>query len=422
LLRRDADRLDNGGIELGVLKNFIRGTSVTLIAGGISSVIAAIYLVLAIRSLSTAEFGVASVLVSFGGLLGGTLNFGDTLQQVRRIAGLSPDEGRRVLAKNILTRSAIAVIVVILGCAVAVLGVGSLAIVTAILGAAFFVNSGSQVFLLGNQKFASAALIPIFEKTLTLGLTFTSFAFGTFSVETLPIAQASSLVVTAVIAVLVSRVPKFHWAARPSFRELTQFWRGSTSLGISSLAPTLMQLDVPIVNGLAGSHQAALFAVGSRLVSPLSLVGNALSTVLLPVFSGRELLRPGRKTLLMLTTTVLGVLTVLVVLVLSAVWWVPLLFGDSYVGAVIPVQFYIVSVAAGLFARPAATILQAQGSDKLVAIAVSTQILSALAILAVGSQIAGAAGAALGLSSTNLVLAVYLWIIIVRKLGKEGQV
>jgi len=397
------------------------GLVVTIAAGTGASLVSAAYIVVAIRSLEPSDWAISAVLLNSGILIGSVLNFGSSLYQVRLMSTMPDAAAKLEFRSQMGTRVAIAVVVVALAALASAFLQSPFIMSTVGVGVGYLVSLGAYTYLLSRKRFLAVGLLSISEKVLTLTGLAAIAPTGNVNVFTIPTLQTSSLAIIAIIAFVMSRTPRPRAVWRVSRRDVGAFWLSSRHFGLASLGPSLLQLDVPIVTLMSNAFQAAMFSVGSKLVAPLGVLGNSIATVILPYASSGRITMPGKPILWKLWIAVAGALALLGTVAGTAQLWVPIAFGQEYSQAVHPVQLYVIAVSLGLFARPAATILQAQGAERFVSRAILIQILGALLIIAAGAYFWGATGAALGLCSTNAVLTVVLWVRLVHLLRGAGD-
>lgn len=186
-------------------------------------------------------------------------------------------------------------------------------------------------------------------------------------------------------------------------------WRGSLHFGIASVAPSFLLLDTVLVAYVCGASEAGAYAVGSRLLAPLSFISTTLAQTLMPVLAvrgpgGRISWPSPRRTLLIICTALCVVSILLTVAPSIAVR----ALGSEYEAAAWPIRFFILNAAAVLVTRTLATALQAWRYELLVSVLVSTNVMIALLGVLLGACVGGAGAAAAGVFSANILLAVAL--------------
>jgi len=371
-----------------------------------ASALGSVSILLAIAVLEPSIWGASAAILGVGQFLGAALSFGSQVERIRRYSRLNEPEllaAARVdsIARLMVTTCACTVSLV----TALVAPTASLVLLTA---AGVFASLGATNHLIALRRYASAGALHVTEK-LTALVFVGAFAWsGTM--------DSFSLAQSVALSGLIVGLASLAWLrpTRRSLREgvrseaLLRIWSKSLYLGIASLAPSALLLDVGLVVAVAGASDAGLFAVATKLTAPLSIAASAIVAVLLPhlaASSVRSIPRPGKRGLVALSGMLLG----LTVVFLAASWWVPTFFGAEYEGAIWPVRFYVLNVVVILGTRALATVLQAWDDDRFVSLVIACQVIVALVGIAVGALAAGAFGASLAVLATNLVLAGLLW-------------
>ena len=177
-----------------------------------------------------------------------------------------------------------------------------------------------------------------------------------------------------------------------SFRLRYADFNGHRSFAMSAVFSDLQLADTAIIAGTAGSYTAGLFAVPARLSGPLGIIPTAMARVLLTAATAanadtRLIMRrlPRLVPVLLLTYAVIG----------TAAWYVVVpIFGDSYKAARTATVVVCISTGLAAYNQLAATVLQAQRAERLVAFVVSFAMVLQLIGLAVVPHFFGVSGAA----------------------------
>ena len=223
----------------------------------------------------------------------------------------------------------------------------------------------------------------------------------------LPVGMASGALVFAVIALSASRASRRprvgspHVAAPEVARRCVHFL--TTSLG-----GQVQNLDVAVVSVVAGSVQAGLYGIPSRLTNPLVLVVASFCTVLFPRLSRQPSASGLRSTL---ATIRWGTGLAAVAAGLGVVFAGPLLrwtVGPGYSGAVGATRLILVAVTVLTATMPLATVLQAFDRERSVARVIAVSSLVGLPVTALGAAAEGATGAATGWLAGQLLVLVLL--------------
>jgi len=177
----------------------------------------------------------------------------------------------------------------------------------------------------------------------------------------------------------------------------------------TSVATQARNFDTVLTAAFAGVSEAGFYAAASRLTGPLRLFATSLATVLLPAAARQKAsdARQLRKVIFMVT---LASAAVYGVLALCSPFAVPIVLGEAYTGATLPIM---ISLGGLVFASATAlldSVLQGLGRERLAAHASVTMTVVSLLGIAIGASLFGAVGAVCASSLGYLIQAVWLWI------------
>lgn len=181
-------------------------------------------------------------------------------------------------------------------------------------------------------------------------------------------------------------------AAAALIRTARPFWADSVMAQIRSL-------DALIVTAVAAPIQAGYYGAISRSVSPLRMVGTSLASVMLPaaVKSGRSDKRRMRRILLALFA---GLAVLYALLGITAGWWVILLLGQDYAGAVPGFRLLLAGLALDGVSSVIGAVMLGSRLESVVAWSVTIASLLGLVLVAGGGLLHGSTGAAAGLAAS----------------------
>lgn len=179
--------------------------------------------------------------------------------------------------------------------------------------------------------------------------------------------------------------------------------RASWPYWLNSVATQARNLDSTITAAVAGAAQGGLFSVASRLTSPLRILPTTLSSVLLPNAARAGNSRTQLITLLKLASAaLLGTSLIYLSIFLASPWAIPKLLGADYERSVDAIQVVVAGLPFAALISLLSSILQARGRKHFVAVTASASIAICLLLVAGGSAIWGATGAAFALSITYI--------------------
>jgi O-antigen/teichoic acid export membrane protein len=187
-----------------------------------------------------------------------------------------------------------------------------------------------------------------------------------------------------------------------SSHSMTELVGRSYPYWINSVSSQIQNLDVALTSVFAGPAQAGLYGAAARLTNPLRILPNSLATILLPVAARRT-----SSTLGPLCKLVGGALVAFALLyggmAAAMPWAVPVFLGVDYVGATVALQITCGGLIFASASSLVSTLLIGLGLKHFVAASAVVVTVTCLAGVVLGSLLAGAQGAALGLATAFLV-------------------
>lgn len=265
----------------------------------------------------------------------------------------------------------------------------------------------------GDVRISSGLLL---ARRVLILLTFLMFS-NVFSSAVLAFSVASaigSLVVAEFARRLISKRIGPLRSAQGSVRELLVQTR---SLWANSVGAQLRNIDALLVGMLAGPTQAGFYGLATRVSSPLTLVAASMSSIVLPRAArsvGSEI-----PNLVKLISFVSGLSVALYLLLLcTADWIVPLVFGPEFLEAVLPFKWLLVGLMFSTSGMMLTAFLQGRRRHSIVArisVVTSTAFLISVAIL---SPYGGAVATAICMAITMGVQFIVLLVIFVKEVKK----
>jgi O-antigen/teichoic acid export membrane protein len=224
------------------------------------------------------------------------------------------------------------------------------------------------------------------------------------------LAVSAGYALGAALAVGVSRNPVPPSAPADAANDISRrsLWRLIAPYWVNSMAAQSRQLDVAIVALIASAPVAALYALPARLVGPLRLVATTFGQALLAHASRQKEAQgmgPILRALLLASSILFGIVALVAPTAMSA------LFSDGYDDALGPLNVILVGL---VFATPCSALTsfnQAAGKSAMTARANAVAALSTLALIAAGSSMGGAFGAAIGLGLGYACQSFLLWLV-----------
>lgn len=239
----------------------------------------------------------------------------------------------------------------------------------------------NAISVIGRRAIALSMLIPL--------ITLTSNPILAYSAS-----QAMSGILGATFAYirLHSRIPIERRAP------FTEVLKASWPFWLNTAAAQIRNLDMSLVTFVATSTVSGIYAIPSRLTSPLRMIPTTLAQVALPTAARKT--REGMRALLRAVLLVMGVMTLVLSTVALLAPTIIRVLGDGYEEAVLPLQILCGGLLFASLASFMNSVLQGHtGQNRVAFVSLTTGIYSLTAVT-VGAILGGAAGATIGLSSS----------------------
>jgi O-antigen/teichoic acid export membrane protein len=194
--------------------------------------------------------------------------------------------------------------------------------------------------------------------------------------------------------------PSNNMTARQLVHESWPYW-------VNSVATQARNLDTAIAGIVSGPIQAGFYAAAARLTSPLRILPTSLASVLLPAAARRSSSTMGG-ILRLIGLSLGGMALIYATLAVLVPWAVPVFLGPGYVGGVRALQITMIGLVFAASASLLGAPLQAVGLKHYVASVAVVTTISCLLGVAIGATYFGAIGAAFGLSFSYLVQSIAL--------------
>lgn len=212
----------------------------------------------------------------------------------------------------------------------------------------------------------------------------------------------TSAAVAAVIAAVASqRHVRRHVDLAAPRATTSSVLRAARPFYINSVATQARNLDAALVGALVGFSAAGYYGAASRLTGPLRILPTSLAAVILPRSAKAAETASGRYKIVRLTVAVCGAMAVLYALLAVAMpALVPALLGPDYEPAIAAIQITLAGLVFAAAASLLSASLQGWGDAHAVGVIAVVTSVACLGAVALGGLLAGAEGAAVGLSSS----------------------
>ncbi len=374
-----------------------------LLARIAASALQAITMILLARALGPGDFGYFAGSIGLGAVAGSLLGFGSSAQALRLLAA---EEPRRLAAALLWIRLCTAGAVAGIVWAVGFVGPIEIIAAAAIYSASEVICELGQSVLLGMRHLLIGHIAIFLRRAVPAALLLASGPMGWTPLSSLSVGWGVTALLTLGLCwQSVERPLPFIAAVRSG----VNFW-SSTAL------VNLQNLDVVLVQAIAGPFVAGQYGAASRVVNPLNLFTATILSVLTPSLAAASgagerarLFRRGQHTLL-------GYLGLLTAASPAAYWLGPWVLGHEYQAAA-PL-FAAFTLAAGIsgLSQIHVSLLYALDLARSVAMARMVAIPLGLAAVAAATYAAGLYGATAGVIGMQ-VIQLFLLHRMVRRLG-----
>jgi O-antigen/teichoic acid export membrane protein len=268
--------------------------------------------------------------------------------------------------------------------------------------------------LQGWKKFFKAVVVENSYGVLRLGFSLIFLYLGVLNLSTLFLSFTLASIGPLILGLIFCGTGLlFVRADKKIYKSIFLFtsWLGVNKV-ISSVSG---RLDVQMLAGLAGAVETGLYSIPSRLTLFVVIIASSFSAVLAPRFSSFSSKDKERayiiKATLALTPIILGILFWIAI----AEPFIVLLFGEKYITSVPIFRVLAVSTIPFLITAPAVSaIIYAMKKTVYIGAFAIPQLVIIFTLNSIFIPIYGAFGPAYTLIIVHLLLAVYVWVIVIR--------
>lgn len=376
------------------------GLQAVLLAGatGVAQVLVAVIYILTARSTDPSSYGAIVTAIAIGTAAAGLIDFGSNALWTREAASgrvSSTDLGARISGK-LLAAAALAVVatVVLLLLAPAYAPAGAV-LVAVLLGQSMLVP------LRALRRGETVALLLLVERVAAVAI------FGLLAVAGAPATDAlwvsitiGTLLLAAAAHRLTPRAARMHFfAERPR-----NPWAGAGHYGVSAVAASAQQLDLPTLALVAGPAASGLYGAVNRWTQPLQLLSTAFSSAAAPFLAQSDGWGHARRLVMRASWMLFLAVAACALLALCAPVVVPVLLGEQYEGSVAVLQWLAWGTIPAIFNQPIATALQSRRYDHFVSIPWLSCVVVQLGLIVLLAPTLGALGAAIAFAVLQTLL------------------
>ena len=339
------------------------GTQAVALAAGtaLAQVIVAVMYIVTARDAGPESYGQLVAAIALGGSALGFFDFGTSAFWIRERAS-----GRMTLetfSARVTRKLSVA------------LALFTLATIVALIWFPHFVPS-CAIFLAGTatqtamvplraaRRGEVVAILSIVERAAALPVFAVALLSHADALQSLWISLTVGTLTAGVVAYLVSRTAgRAHFVWMPNSNP----WRGARYYGLSALATSAQQLDLPLLTAVAGSTAAGIYGGVNRWTQPMGVLASAFSSASAPFIAHAQDWKTTQKLVTRAAWLLILAVGVCAGLAVVASWLVGALLGPEFAGSAAVLQWLAVGTIPAIINQPLAAALQARRYDHLVA-------------------------------------------------------
>lgn len=379
----------------------VQALALTL-SSAIAQVLVAILYIVTARNSPPHEYGVLATAIALGMAGAGFVDLGATLYWIRELASgrINQDELNARMSARVLAAFAIAAVVI----AVALWKAPQFAPA----GLLLFTTSTVMTVLVPCRAARRADYVgwlTVLDRAVAVIVFFTQIAIGIDARVALwtSIAAGDLLLVVCALATTSN-----HAHFRFRFRRLSNPWAGAKWYSLSTLGGSAQQLDITIVNALAGAAAAGIYGAVNRWIQPMVVAIASFASAAAPFLAEESNLRSLRGPFLRAIWILSVPLVISVGVIFAAPWLVVTLLGEQYAASAAVLQWLAAAMILNVFSQPLIVALQSRRFDHLAAAILLASVGAQLISVAALAPTLGAISAGVGffVSQTLQVLGV----------------
>lgn len=385
-----------------------------------------LYTLFAARSLSLYDFGVLSAVINFVviltsladiGISTGTVNFVSTNEAV----------GDKKKADEYIKASFVIRLVIVVAISLLViifapfvsktfLTVSSpkLAIWGAVLPILLFPDSFFPYILQARKKFMQSTVITNAFYLLRFAFAFVFYLVGGLTIDKSFWAFGVGFIIEIVLIAIF--VKGEFLKSKPGKDEYKNLLKYSGWIGVNRIISSVSgRLDIQMLASMAGAIATGLYSIPSRLASFIIVLAGSFSSVLAPRLAGFGNKENERKYILKSLLALIPITVGIILWVIIAKPFILTLFGDKYLDSVPVFQALALAQIPFLFTVPSVTaIIYSMKKTVFIGAFSFFQIAAIFLLNFVLIPKFGVFGPTITLAVTNIILAIYSWVIVAR--------
>lgn len=264
------------------------------------------------------------------------------------------------------------------------------------------------------KKFFHSTLI---DNVFNLGRLAVVFAFYLYGTLTTSIAFASfglGFILSAILVVRLLRTDFFR--SKPTKTEYKSLIRFSGWLGVNKIISSISgRLDVQMLAIMVGATATGIYSIPSKLASFIIVIAGSFSSVLAPRLAGFGDKEKEKKYIIKALLAILGISVGILVWIAIAKPFITILFGEKYLSSVFVFQALAGAMIPFLLTAPAvAAIIYAMKKTVFIGAWSFFQLTAIVALNYVFIPKYGPIGPTITYGITFTILAIYVWIIVIR--------
>lgn len=268
--------------------------------------------------------------------------------------------------------------------------------------------------LQAKKKFLESTVITNAFYLMRLLFAFVFFLIGSLTISTAFWAFGAGFLVEAILILIF--VKTGFMKSKPQKNEYVNLLKFSGWIGVNRIISSVSgKLDIQMLAAMAGALATGLYSIPARLAAFIVVLSASFSSVLAPRMAGFGNKEDEKSYLIKSTIALLPIAAGIILWIIIAKPFMLLLFGTKYIEAVPVFQALAVAQIPFLFTVPAVTaIIYAMKKTVYIGAFSFFQIAAIFFLNLVLIPKYGPFGPTITFGVTNLILAVYVWIIAIR--------
>ncbi|MDF2045937.1 oligosaccharide flippase family protein [Microbacterium sp. Kw_RZR3] len=393
------------------------GTQAVALAAGtaLAQVIVAVLYIVTAREAGPEGYGQLVAAIALGGSALGFFDFGTSAFWIRERASGRMD--LETFSARVTRKLVIAVAFFTLAMIFALIWLPQLVPSCAIFLAGTFTQT-TMVPLRAARRGEVVAALSIVERAAAVPIFTIALAVHANPLQSLWVALVVGTLTAGVAACLFSRsVGRANFRWRPGSNP----WRGAKFYGLSALATSAQQLDLPVLTAVAGPVASGIYGGVNRWTQPMGVLASAFSSASAPFIAHARDWKATQRLVTRAAWLLVLAVCVCAGLAFAAPILVSTLLGTEFAGSAHILQLLAVGTIPAIINQPLAAALQARRYDHLVASVYLASVVIQLGLVFSLGGTLGALGAAIAFCVLQVLMLLSLITCVTVAVRRDGH-